>query len=133
ERRDRDEEQRRQHAAGDLERDRALEQPSEPSPVLARRVTEAELDERLLDGQVEQALDERRHGENEGVKAERLGGEDVERDDRRAEAEYGGSVGPGGRGRAAPEEPRAHAGSLDSRGGGPGSPLEAQPWRLAPR
>src|SRR5207247_4569300 len=98
---------RGEHAAGELERDRALEQPAQPSPVLAGRETEAELDESLLDGEVEQALRERRCGEDEGVAAERLRREDVQRDDRRPEAERCGSVGPGGGGRAAPEEPRA--------------------------
>jgi hypothetical protein len=78
---------RGEDAAAELEGDRAREEAAQLSPVLARRETEAELHEGLLNGQVEQALGEGRRGEDEGVAAERLRGEDVQGDDGRAKAE----------------------------------------------
>jgi hypothetical protein len=105
---EREQQARREQAARELERDRALEQAPQPAPVLPRRVAEAELDERLLDRQVEQALEEGRGGQHEGVTAEGLRRENVERDDGSEEAERCRGVRPGRGGRTAPEEPRAH-------------------------
>jgi hypothetical protein len=84
---EREQQRRREQAAAELERDRALEQPAQAPPVPALRVAEAELHERLLHREVEQALNERRRRENQGVAAERLRREDVQRDDRRPESE----------------------------------------------
>ena len=88
-RREREQQSCREHAADELEDDRAREEPAEPPPVLPRHVAEAELDQRFFDGEVEQALRERRRREHERVPAEGFRREDVQCDDRRAEAEGG--------------------------------------------
>ena len=54
ERRERDDEQRRERSAGDLEQQRLAEEAPQTPPVLARDVAEAVLRERLLDREVEQ-------------------------------------------------------------------------------
>jgi hypothetical protein len=86
-RREPEQQSRREHAADELERDRARKEAAQPAPVLAGHIAEAELDERFLDGEVEQALEERRRGQDERVAPERLGRENVECDDGRAEPE----------------------------------------------
>ncbi len=86
-RRQREQQSRGEYAPDELEGDRAREQPPQASPVLARRVAEPELDQRLLDREIEQALDERRRCEHERVAAEGLRRENVEGDDRGPEAE----------------------------------------------
>ena len=47
-------------AAGELELERAAEEPAQPAPLLCRRVAEAVLRQRVLDRQVEQRLEESR-------------------------------------------------------------------------
>ena len=94
--------------AGDLEDDRAPEEPTQPPPVLARQVAKAELDQCLLDGEVEQALEQPRRREDERVEAERVRREDVQRDHGPEEPENRRGVRAGGSDRAAPEQARAH-------------------------
>jgi hypothetical protein len=79
--------QGREHPADDLERDRALEQPPQPSPLLARGIPEPVFHQRFLDREVEQALEESRRGHDQRVETEGLRREDVERDDRAEKAE----------------------------------------------
>ena len=87
ERREPEQEPGRERAADELECNRAGEEPTQASPVLAGDVAEAELDQSLLDGQVEQALEEGGRGQHQRVEPERLGREDVQRDDRRTKPE----------------------------------------------
>jgi hypothetical protein len=97
--------ERREHGAGELEQQRAAEEPSQPSPVLPGRVAEAVLDQRLLDGEIEQRLEEARRGDHEGVEAERRRRESVRGHDGGEEAEDCGGVDPGRGGRTPQEEP----------------------------
>ncbi len=97
--------------ADELEAERDLEQAAEPPPALRLRVAEAELDERLLDRQVEELLEEDRGRVDGGelrvvVEAELAG-----RDDRCEEAEPGRNVGPDRRRRASPDDSGAHRGT----------------------
>ena len=105
---ERKQDERRRDPTDELDAERAREQAAKSSPVLPRHVAKAELDQRLLDRQVEQALEEPGGGENERVAAERVPGEQMGGDDGAEEAEGCGGVDPGGGCRTAPEEPRAH-------------------------
>ena len=62
-----------------------------PSPVLAGDVAEAVLRERLLDGEVEEDLEEPHDDERRGEHAELVGPEDACRDDRPGDAEGDGA------------------------------------------
>src|SRR5581483_660737 len=70
-----------------LEHERAAEEPAEPAPVLAGDVAKAELDQRLLDREVEERLEEPRRRDDERVQAEDRRREDAGCDERGEEAE----------------------------------------------
>ena len=98
----------RDEAAERLQRQAASVQPAQAPPALGRLVAVAELDHRLLDGQVEQDLEEVRGDEDDGEEAEGVAAQLAGRCDRRQHSQRDASVGPGRRGRAAPQEALGH-------------------------
>ena len=123
-----DERERGENAAGGLELERAHEEPAELSPLLVDDVAEAELRQRLLDGEIEQHLEEADGRERRDVEAEVLEPEDAGRDDGAEDPEDDRAVDPRGGRRAAPENAGGHRGvSLESR------PSEQPPRARRPR
>jgi hypothetical protein len=106
--RERDEREPGEDGAARLEGERAPEQAVQPPPVLRGRVAEAVLRDRVLDGQVEQRLEEARGRHDEREEAEVADAENPGRDDRREEPEQRRGVDSESSRRAAPEEPRMH-------------------------
>ena len=108
ERRQHDQRERPEKAADQLEGERDLEDPAQPAPAARLGVAEAVLDERLLDGQVEQQLQEGRRGDDRGEARVVPGAELPGRHDRGEESERGRNVDPEHRRRASPEDTGAH-------------------------
>ena len=74
--------QRRESAADELEQEHLPEEPPQPAPVLRGDVAEAVLRQRLLDGEVEEHLEEADRRERGREHAELRKAEDARRDDR---------------------------------------------------
>ena len=104
-----DDEQRREHAADDLEQQRLPEEATQAPPVLAGDVPEAVLRERLLHREVEERLEEAHDDECGHEHAEVVEPEHARRDDRPGDAARDSGVDPRSRRRPAPENPRGHA------------------------
>ncbi len=107
-----DEDHRRESAAGELQNEHLPEQPSQTAPIVGRDVAEPVLRERLLDGQVEQHLEEADRRHRGGEDAELGKAEDPGGDDRPEDAAGDGGVDPDGRERPSPERPGGHGGSV---------------------
>ena len=103
-----DEDDRRECTAGELQQERLPEEPPQPAPVAGGDVAEAVLRQRLLDGEVEEDLEEADGGECRREDAELLETEDARRDDRAEDPERDGDVDPCDRRGPAPEEAGAH-------------------------
>ena len=104
-RRDRDEHDPCREAAGGFDDQRLPEQPPQASPRLAGRVVEPVLHERLLGGEVEEALEEARGDDDDGEQPEVVGAELARGEERPEEAERDGDV-DAGRRRGAPKADR---------------------------
>ncbi len=121
ERREEDDEERREEPAHDLEEEGLAEETSQPAPVFARDVPEPVLRQRLLDGEVEQYLEEAHDGERRGEHAEVVEPEDPGGDDRPEDAAGDGSVDPHSSRRPPPERARGHRVSVRRTAGAPAS------------
>ena len=107
-----DQDHGRERASEELEYEHLPEEPPQPAPILARDVAEPVLRQRLLDGQVEQHLEEA-DGRHRGREhAERREPEDARRNDRPEDAEADGRVDPDSRERPSPKGPGGHRGSV---------------------
>ena len=76
-----------EQSAGQLDLQRAAEEAPQPPPVRTLLEAEAVLDERLLDREVQQRLEEPRRRDHDGVQTEDPRREGVGRDHRPEEAE----------------------------------------------
>ena len=119
-----EEDHRRQRSADELEDEHLPEEAPEAPPVLRRDIAEAVLRQRLLDGEVEQRLEEPDCREHRREDAEPVQPEHAGRDDRAEESERDSGVDPRGRRRPAPEDARGHRGVSVCRG-------EARPGLMA--
>ena len=99
---------RGEHAARRLQLQRPHEEPAELPPLLADDVAEAELRQRLLDGEIEQHLEEPDHDDRGRVEAEVLETEHARGHDGAQNSEDDGPVHPRGRRRTAPEDAGGH-------------------------
>ena len=100
-----------QRAPEQLQPERRAEEPAQAPPLLRRGVAEAVLRQRLLDGQVEQDLEEPRRDEDGREEAEVLDRERSCRHDRAEHSESGGAIEAGGGRKTAQKKPRAHLGA----------------------
>jgi hypothetical protein len=108
ERREGEERDGAERAAGHLRGEPVAEHRPQPSPPVCRRVAKAVLHDRLVDGEVHQELEERERGEHDGEAAELGGGELAGRSHGREHSEHRSPV-DARRGRKPPPlEPRAH-------------------------
>ena len=104
------ERERSEHPAGELDLQRPDEEPAQLPPLLVDDVAKPELRQRLLDGEVEQRLEEP-HRDERGREHAVIGEtQDPGCDDRPGERTCDGGVDPRSRCRPAPEEPRGHRG-----------------------
>ena len=129
-RRDRHEHDACRETSGRLHEKRLSKQAAQPSPGLSRRVVEAVLHERLLGGEVEQALEEARRDHHHGEQAEVLGAELPGREQRSEKAERDGDI-DAGRRSGAPEADRAEAFGqpFERRSPSNGGQYSGRPWR----
>ena len=109
-RREGEQRERGEHSAGELQLERAPEEPAQASPVLGDHVAEAVLRQRVLHRQVEQGLEETRRRQHSREEPELDEAEPAGRDDVADDAERPRAVEPDCGRRAAPEKPGAHRG-----------------------